>query len=193
MDRLELSNETTDGKDLLSLLYQYSDIILPNSDWLTKEDVVIINEASVEGIKSIYHITVQQHTTTAIFDTSANMSVISQKFFDSLPQQPKLLASNICTVMSANGTELGLIGHCYLTFQLKMHFTDKFIVLWNLWRDLILGLNWLFTYRIGCNWNINGYHYITHNNTYLCTSIPLSIHSYCIPNLTPKYKNCPSM
>ena len=76
-----------------------------------------------------YHVTVVQCATTAPFDISANMSVISQKCFDS-PQQLKLLTSNTCTVMSANGTDLGPIGHCYLTFQfVKKYFPDKFIVL----------------------------------------------------------------
>ena len=42
-------------------------------------------------------------------------------------------------------------------------------------RYFILGLNWLFNYKIGCNWNINGHQYITHNNTYLCTNIALTI------------------
>ena len=68
-----------------------------------------------------------------MLDTGANMSVISKKFFNSLPQKLKLLKSNTCTVTSASGTDLGPIGQCYLTFKLsKKSFTDKFIVLWHL-------------------------------------------------------------
>ena len=63
-----------------------------------------------------------------------------------------------------------------LSFQLgKKYFTEKVIVLWDLQRDLILGIHWQFNYKISCNWNMNGHHYITQNNTYICTSIPLSI------------------
>ena len=62
---------------------------------------------------------------------------------------------------------------CYLTLKLgNKYFTDKFIVLQDLQRNLILGIRWQFNYKIGCNWNISGHHYMTHNNSYLCISIP---------------------
>ena len=48
----------------------------PNLDQLATEDALIIIEVSVEGIIATYHITAQQYTTTALFDTCANMSVI---------------------------------------------------------------------------------------------------------------------
>ena len=73
--------------------------------------------------------------------------------------------------MSAIGTDSGLIGQYHLTFKLDNKYcTDKFIVLWDMWRDLILGLNWQFNYKISCISNINGHQYMTHNNNYLCTS-----------------------
>ena len=173
VDRAEPSHKTADGEDLLSLLNQHSDLISPKLNWLATENPVIINGASVKGVSATYHATVQQCAITAPFDTGANMLVISQTFLDYLPQQLKLLTSNTCSVMSANNTDLGLRGYCYLTFQLgKKHFTDKFIVLWNLQKDLILGLNWQSNCKISCNWNIKRHHYITHNNTYSCTSIP---------------------
>ena len=46
---------------------------------------MVINEAPLEGISATYHITVQQCTMTALFDIGTNVSVISQKYFDSLP------------------------------------------------------------------------------------------------------------
>ena len=174
-------HETADGEDLLSLFNQYSTLISPNLYWLATEDAVIINKVSIEGISAT--VTVQQCAKTALFDTCANMSVILQKFFYSLPQQLKLLTSNTCKVMSANGIDLVPIGYCCLIFQLgKKHFTDKLIVLQNLWRDLILSLNWQSNYKISCNWNINGHHYITHDNTYLCTSILLTIAKLIVCN-----------
>ena len=75
------------------------------------------------------------------------MSVMSQKvvqFFTTKAESP-------------SGTDLGPIGQCYLTFRLgNKCFMDKFIVLQDLFRDLKLGLNWQFNYKIGCNWNTNG-------------------------------------
>ena len=85
---------------------------------------------------------------TALFDTGANMSIISQKIFNSLPQKPKLLKLNTCAITSTSGTDLGPIGQCYLKFKLG----NKYLIL-----DLILGLNWLLNYNIGCHWNINGH------------------------------------
>ena len=51
--------------------------------------------------------------------------------------------------MSASGANIGLVYQCHLTFKLgNKYFTDKFIVLKDLWRNLILGLNWQPNYQI---------------------------------------------
>ena len=98
------------------------------------------------------------------------------KFFDYLPQKSKLLKSNTCTVMSASCAGLDSIEKCYLTFKLEnKYFMDIFIVLWDLWRDIILGWNWQLNYKMGCNFNINRHQYMTHNNNYLFTSIPSKV------------------
>ena len=39
----------------------------------------------------------------------------------------------------------------------------------------MLQINCQFNYKIGCNWNINGHQYMTHNNNYLCISIPSKV------------------
>ena len=109
--------KATNEEDLLSLFNQYSDLMSPNSDWLSAEDAVFINEVSVEGISATYHIAVQQHATTALFDTNDNLLVMSQNIFSPYHKKPKLLKSNLCRVMYASGTDLGPIGQCYLTFQ----------------------------------------------------------------------------
>ena len=75
-------------------------------------------------------------------------------------------------VTSASGTNLGSIGRCHLTFRLgdkSCTDTDKFIFLKDLWRNFIVVLNWQSNDKNGCNWNINGHQYVTHNK-YLCTS-----------------------
>ena len=58
-----------DEEDLLSLFDKYSNLMSPNSDSLSTDDAVIINEVSVEGIIATYHVIAQQHATTALFDT----------------------------------------------------------------------------------------------------------------------------
>ena len=74
-------------------------------------------------------------------------------------------------VTSASGANLGPLGQCDLTFRLgNKEFTDRFIVLQDICRNIISGLNWKYNYRISCNWNVNGQQYITHNNKFLCTS-----------------------
>ena len=102
------------------------------------------------------------------------MSVISQKLVEFLAQKTKLLKSHTHRDTSANGANLGPIGHCHFEFKLgNKCLTDNVTVLKDLQRNLILGLNWQFNYKAGCNWNVNGHQYITYNNKYLCTSTPL--------------------
>ena len=91
--------------------------------------------------------------------------------FLSLPQKPKSLKLHSHKVTSACGANLGPVGHCHLTFRLgNKSFMDKFIVLKDLQQNLILRCKWQANYKIGCNWNVNGHQYITHNNKYLHTS-----------------------
>ena len=98
---------------------------------------MVINEAPLGVISATYQITVQQYTTTALFDIGTSMSVTSQKSF-----HPLLLKSKTCTVTSASSTNFGLVGQCYLKFKLGIkYFMDKVIVLLHLQRDLILRLN----------------------------------------------------
>ena len=74
-------------------------------------------------------------------------------------------------VTSASGTNLGPVGQCDLAFRLgNKQFTERFIILQDLCRNIILRLNWQCNYRIGCNWNVNEQEYITHNSKFLCTS-----------------------
>ena len=70
------------------------------------------------------------------------MSVISEMFFRSLPQTPQLLKICMHNVTSGSGANLGLIGQCDLTFRLgNKQFTDRFIRLQNLCKNIILGIN----------------------------------------------------
>ena len=169
-------HNSADEGDLLSLFDNYPDFISPISPWLSTDISIVINETSSEGISAEYSIIVQQCKTTTLFDTGANMSVISWVAFNSSLQKLKLLGSNTCTVKSSIGTKLGLIEQCYLTFKLENKYVmNKFIVVWNFCRDFILGLNQHFNYKIGCNANIIGHQYMTHDSNHLWTSIPSEV------------------
>ena len=91
-------------------------------------------------------------------------------FFRSLLQTHQLLKQHTHKVKSASGTSIGPIDQCDLTFKLgNKQFNDRFTMLQDLHRNIILGLNWQCNYTIDCNWNINEQQYITHNNKFLCT------------------------
>ena len=71
-------------------------------------------------------------------------------------------------VVSADGDSLGPIGEVHLQFQLgKVVFHDRFIILDNLQCDMILSLPWQSNYKIGCNWNREGKHFITIKGQFL--------------------------
>ena len=72
----ESVHKAADEGFLLSLFIQYSALMSSNSDWLSKDIKAVINKVSLEGISVEYSITVQQYTTTALFDKDANMSVM---------------------------------------------------------------------------------------------------------------------
>ena len=95
----------------------------------------------------------------------------------------------VCTqkLMLAGRANLGPIGQCDLTFRLgNKQFTDRFIILQDMQRNLILWPNWQYNYRIDCNWNVNGLQYITHNNKFLSTYTASS-------NMEPIIKNAETL
>ena len=79
-------------------------------------------------------------------------------------------------VVSADGNSLGPIREVHIHFQLgKVVFHDRFIILNNLKQDMILGLPWQSSYKIGCNWNTEGKHFITIKGQFLALSIKLHV------------------
>ena len=100
-----------------------------------------------------------------------SINTISSKFFSSLQQQLKVISTNR-KVLSADGNSLGPIGEVHLWFQIgNIVFYNRSIILDNLQCDIILGLPWQHNYRIGCNWNQEGKHFITIKNQFLALSI----------------------
>ena len=79
-------------------------------------------------------------------------------------------------VVLADSNSLGPIGEVHIKFQLgKVVFHDRFIILDNLKWDMILGLPWQSNYKIGCNWNREGEHFITIKGQFLALSIKLHV------------------
>ena len=75
-------------------------------------------------------------------------------------------------VVSADGNSLGPVGEAHIKFQLgKVIFNDRFITLDNLKQDMILGLPWQSYYKIGCDWNREGKHFISIKDKFLAHSI----------------------
>ena len=75
-------------------------------------------------------------------------------------------------VVLADSDSLGPINEVHLQFQLgKVVFHNRFIILVNLKQDIILSLPWQSNYKIGCNWNRVGKHFITIKSQFLALSI----------------------
>ena len=68
-------------------------------------------------MSTTYYITVQEQPIIALLDTGANISVMLQNIFKSLPQKPKLLKSHMHIVMSANRANLGQLVNVILHFS----------------------------------------------------------------------------
>ena len=85
----------------------------------------------------------------------------------SLPQKSQLLKVCTQTVLSVSGAYLGPIHPCDLKFRLvNEQCMDRLIILQDLQRNVTLGFNWQYNYRIGCNWDVNGQQFITYNNEF---------------------------
>ena len=132
------------------------------SDWLQNPhiDVATINKLFMGGFHALYHLQIGELKTAALLDTGASINAISSKFFRSLYQQLKIIPTNR-KVVSADGNSLGAVGKVNLKFKLgKVIFIDRFAILDNLKWDIIPGLPWLSNYRIGCDWNKDGKHFL---------------------------------
>ena len=129
---------TWEEDDLMKLFDQFSSLMSPVSDWLELDTAIIINEASLQGKRVTYQVTIQTLITTALLDTWANIPVVLKKFFRSLAQTPQLLKVYMHKVTSASGANLGPVGQCDIIFRLgNKQFFDRFIVVQDLQRNLI--------------------------------------------------------
>ncbi|MEE8207514.1 MAG: retropepsin-like aspartic protease, partial [Nitrosomonadaceae bacterium] len=114
-----------------------------------------------------YNVKIGNLTVTALFDSGAGISVMSEQCFRQIEPNPKL---NKCgrTVTGAGGNDLEPIGETFITFTLgRKIFRDRVVVLRKLERNYILGLSWQRKYKIGTGWNRLGKHYLNYQQDFL--------------------------
>ena len=106
----------------------------------------------------------QNLTTTALLNTGENILVVSEVLQITTSKNQNYQKNT--HIKSHQLVELITpIHQCDFMFHLgNKCFTDRFTVLQDPQRNLILGLNWHFNYRIGCKWNVNGQQYTTHDS-----------------------------
>ena len=130
-----------------------------------------LTEMFIEGFHALYHVQIGELKVAALFDTGTSINAIFFKFFRSIYHQLKIIPTNRKVVL-ADGDSLGPVGEVHLKFQLgKVVFHDRFIILVNLKQDIILGLPWQSNYKIGCDWNREGKHFISIKGQFLAHSI----------------------
>ena len=79
-------NNVTNEDDLMKLFDQFCNLMIPTSDSPQLDTTTVVSEALLQGKGATYQVTIHNLATTALQDTGANMSVVSEKFFKSLPQ-----------------------------------------------------------------------------------------------------------
>ena len=132
--------------------------------------MAIISEIFI-GFHAPYNIQLGELKVAALFDTGASINTICSMFFRSTWHQLKVIPMNR-KVVSADSNSVGPIREVHIKFLLgKVVFHDRFIILNNLKQDMILGLPWQSNYKIGCNWNREGKHFITIKGQFLALSI----------------------
>ena len=143
------------------------------SDWLHNPhtDTTTINELFIEGFHALYHVQIGGLKVAGLFDMGTSINAISSKFFRSIHHQLKIIPMNR-KVVSADGNSLGPVGEVHIKFELgKVVFHDRFIILDNLKQDMILGIPWQSNYKIGCDWNREGKHFLSIKGQFLAHSI----------------------
>ena len=109
----------TDEDDIMKLFDQLSSLTSPMLDWLTPDTIIVINEASLQGKSTTYKVKIQNLQTIALLDTGANITVVSEKFFNSPPQKLKLSKVHTHKATSSSGASLGPIGQS-TTYKVKI-------------------------------------------------------------------------
>ena len=80
------------------------------------DTITVISEASLQGKNATCGVSIQSLITLALLGTGSNIRVVSEMFFNSMPQKPKLSKVDTHKVTSPSGAILNLIGQSDITF-----------------------------------------------------------------------------
>ena len=124
----------------------------------------------VEGVGgSQIPISIHKSPGVALIDTGATKSCMSSTFYNSIKSNCTL-APIQTRVRGATGTSLKPLGSVNVPVQITdKHFEQSFIVCEALQRPIILGLDFLQTYKIGINWTRVGNPLLTINEVVVMT------------------------
>ena len=103
-----------------------------------------------------------------MYDTGADVSVISNTLFQKLKNKPKL-TKHLGNLNSAGNTKLGVLGYCNLNLKvLGKNFDQKVFVCENLNQEAILGIDAI--QKLGLNYNIRKRTFFFDENVNLISS-----------------------
>ncbi len=112
---------------------------------------------SVEDCHCAFPAKVQGMDLTALYDTCATQSVMSQRAWKKLPRPGELRPATDISVVSARGTSLGPLGYLTLSIHLENHvFPQEVLVCKGLRTPLILGNDMQRKYQLSQGW-VNGH------------------------------------
>ena len=116
----------------------------------------------------------QNSKVPAIIDTGANCSCINMEFHSQYFPQAKLQKLRTGNVNQASGGSIGAVGTIDITCMISNRtFKHKFIVCTALKAQMILGLDFAQTYRIGIDWDKNMEPYLRSEGKFLTSAMSL--------------------
>ena len=116
----------------------------------------------------------QNSTVPVIIDTGANCSCINMEFHGQYFPRMKLQKLRIGNMNQASGGSIGAVGTIDITCKIRNRtFKHKFIVCTALKAQMILGLDFAQTYRIGIDWDNNMEPYLRSEGKFLTSAMPL--------------------
>ena len=120
--------------------------------YLKKEEVFKIDETQPTEEGTVFKSSINNTKMKTLFDTGATKSVMSGKMYRELKLGP-LDETNLPSVVGANGSNLGVLGHirCNIVFD-KDIFDQTFLVCENLERGVILGKDFARQNYAGVYW-----------------------------------------
>ena len=111
---------------------------------------------------------------TAIIDTGANCSCINVDFYKKYLHKNPLNELKMKTVKQASGSSIGAIGTLDIKFRIhEKPFFQRVIVCASLKTEMILGLDFAQTYRIGIDWDETMAPYLRTAGKFLVKAMPL--------------------